>query len=201
MRLNLGIRRRLAPLCDNDQRKILLLNSLLFTMGGSPFIYYGDEIGMGDNIWLDDRNGVRTPMQWDDTRNSGFSSADIQALYTPIIDDKIYGFQTINVANLRKDPDSILNKIRHMIATRKKFKPFGWGDFKWLEIGTKAIAAYTRSFENETLLVFNNLSTEEQSIALEGKEHEYIDLLTKRVYNPDKIVLQPFEYLWLKQES
>jgi len=119
-RINLGIRRRLAPLLDNDQRKILLMHSMLLTMVGSPFLYYGDEIGMGDNVNLFDRNGLRTPMQWDDSLNAGFSDADPEKLYAPVIKDDVYGFQRVNVAAQEADPDSLLNRLRHMIRVRKE---------------------------------------------------------------------------------
>ena len=198
MRLNLGIRRRLAPLLDNDQRKIMLLNSMLFTMVGSPFIYNGDEIGMGDNIWLDDRNGVRTPMQWDASPNAGFSEADPKNLYTPVIDNLEFGHKIVNVAAQRLDPDSLLNKVRYMIAIRKQYKVFGWGDFKWLEVGTKSVAAYSRSFQDETMLILNNLSAEKVTLALPVTPQPYINVLDGMAYAAETITLNPYQYLWLK---
>ena len=198
MRLNLGIRRRLAPLLDNDQRKIALLNSMLFTFPGSPILYYGDEIGMGDNIWLPDRNGVRTPMQWENDFNAGFSEAPVQAVYTYIIDDEIYGPTKVNVVNERKNPDSLFNTIRHMIAVRKQHRVFGWGDFDWLEVHTKAVAAYTRSYHDEKLYILNNLSDNNQRIVLNENPREYTDLLTGESFSAGGIELGPYKHLWLK---
>ena len=198
MRLNLGIRRRLAPLLDNDQRKIALLNSMLFTFPGSPILYYGDEIGMGDNIWLPDRNGVRTPMQWENDFNAGFSEAPVQAVYTYIIDDEIYGPTKVNVVNERKNPDSLFNTIRHMIAVRKQHRVFGWGDFDWLEVHTKAVAAYTRSYHDEKLYILNNLSDNNQRIVLNENPREYTDLLTGESFSAGGIELGPYQHLWLK---
>jgi len=195
MRLNLGIRRRLAPLVDNDTRQIALLNSMLFTFPGSPILYYGDEIGMGDNIWLPDRNGVRTPMQWTDEFNAGFSPASVQSIYTPVVDDEEFGPTKVNVDAQLVDPDSLFNIIRHMITIRKEHKVFGWGDFNWVDVGTKAVAAYTRSFEDETLLILNNLSDEAQEIEL---DKPYNDLLTKTDFPAGNLTLQPYQYLWLK---
>ena len=190
MKLNLGIRRRLAPLLDNDARKISLLKSMLFTLPGSPIIYYGDEIGMGDDITLFDRNGVRTPMQWDSSPNAGFSNAS--KLYAPIVNAA-----EANVAAQQDDPNSLLNTIRHMIATRKKHKAFGWGDFKWADVGTQALAAYTRSFENERLLILNNLSDKTQKIML---SQDYTDLLSGRAFPAGALTLDAYQYLWLKPE-
>jgi maltose alpha-D-glucosyltransferase/alpha-amylase len=193
MKLNLGIRRRLAPLVDNDARKVGLLNSMLFTFPGSPIIYYGDEIGMGDNIWLFDRNGVRTPMQWDTSQNAGFSNAE--KLYAPIINDETFALEKINVASQENDPNSMLNIIRHMVATRKEHKVFGWGDFNWVEVGTKAVAAYTRSFEDETIFALNNLSDESHTIEL---DKTYTDLLSGKTLAANKLTLEPYQYFWLK---
>ena len=205
MRINLGIRRRLAPLLDNDRRKIELANSLLFTMPGSPILYYGDEIGMGDNIELFDRNGVRTPMQWDSSPNAGFSSAAPDQLYAPLIDNETFGYETVNVAAQRADPGSLWNTIRQMIALRKANPAFGWGSFTWAEVGSPAVAAYWRSFEGESLLILNNLSSEAQDVllTLPGGEPGLEDLFTGRVISAagaEKIplTLNPYEYLWLK---
>ncbi|UCC88055.1 MAG: maltose alpha-D-glucosyltransferase, partial [Anaerolineales bacterium] len=128
MRLNLGIRRRLAPLLSNDRARLELANSLLFTLPGSPVIYYGDEIGMGDDIWLEDRDGVRTPMQWTAGLNAGFSSADSDRLYCPVIDDPTYGYQQVNVEAQQADPDSLLNQMRNMIRIRKAHAALGRGE-------------------------------------------------------------------------
>jgi maltose alpha-D-glucosyltransferase/alpha-amylase len=163
MRLNLGIRRRLAPLLDNDRRKIELANSLLFTLPGSPVLYYGDEIGMGDNIFLEDRDGVRTPMQWNGTFRAGFSLSDNQEFYLPLIRDAEYGPQNVNVAAQLADPGSLLNAIRRMIQVRKSSKALGWGSFRWIDIGDAALAVYLRECRGEAgmVLVINNLSGEQ----------------------------------------
>ena len=195
MRLNLGIRRRLAPLLENDPRQISLLKSMLFTFPGSPIIYYGDEIGMGDNIWLPDRNGVRTPMQWTDDFNAGFSQAPVQSMYAPVIDDEQFGPTKVNVDAQRTDLNSLFNVTRHLIAVRKRHQAFGWGDFNWVDVGTKSVAAYTRSFKDETLFILNNLSNEAQEIELD-KAHT--DLLTKTDFPAGKLTLQPYQYLWLR---
>jgi maltose alpha-D-glucosyltransferase / alpha-amylase len=164
MRLNLGIRRRLAPLLDNDRRKIELANSLLFSLPGSPVIYYGDEIGMGDDIWLPDRNGVRTPMQWDDSANAGFSSAPADRLFTPLIQNDDFGPQRVNLTAQRTDPNSFWHTVRRMIEARKSHKAFGRGSFAWAETGNPSIAAYWRVYNNERILIVNNLADEPQTI-------------------------------------
>ena len=127
MRINVGIRRRLAPLVENSRRRVELLNSLLFSLPGTPIIYYGDEIGMGDNIYLGDRNGVRTPMQWSGDRNGGFSRADPARLYAPPIMDPVYGYQAINVEAQERFPFSLLNWMKRLIAMRKQHRVFGRG--------------------------------------------------------------------------
>ncbi|MEX1248767.1 MAG: maltose alpha-D-glucosyltransferase [Anaerolineales bacterium] len=158
MRLNLGIRRRLAPLLENDRKKIQLANSLLFTLPGSPIVYYGDEIGMGDNIWLNDRDGVRTPMQWTQEKNAGFSNA--ASLFNPVIDAAPYSPDHVNVADQQADLASLYYMTKNMIAVRKVHRAFGWGDFTWAPVNDrKHIAAYFRSYEGEKLLILNNLSS------------------------------------------
>lgn len=206
MRLNLGIRRRLAPLLDNNQRKIALANSLLFSLPGSPTIYYGDEIGMGDNIWLPDRNGVRTPMQWKPETNAGFSTADPDELYSPLISDPEYSPEAVNVQSVKNDLDSIWYKVRRMIQVRKDSRVFGWGDFHWADINTNAIAAYWRSYEEGSILVVNNLSGESQRVEIgipEGLIHKCRDLITDKlppshVKGNVVLELEPHEYRWLE---
>ena len=132
MRINVGIRRRLAPLVENSRRRIELLNYLLLTLPGTPVIYYGDELGMGDNIYLGDRNGVRTPMQWTGDRNAGFSRADPARLFAPVIMDPVYGYQAINVEAQEESAFSLLNWMKRMIALRKQFKVFGRGTLQFL---------------------------------------------------------------------
>ncbi|MGE3774849.1 MAG: maltose alpha-D-glucosyltransferase, partial [Gammaproteobacteria bacterium] len=155
-RINLGIRRRLAPLLDNDLAKIQLVNSLLLSMPGSPIIYYGDEIGMGDNVFLGDRNGVRTPMQWSPDRNAGFSRADPQRLYFPPIMDAVYGYEAVNVEAQARDPSSLLNWMRRMLAVRRTTQAFGRGSLRFLHPGNRKILAYVREYEGDVILCVAN---------------------------------------------
>jgi len=202
MRLNLGIRRRLAPLLDNDRRKLELLNSILFTLPGSPVIYYGDEIGMGDNIWLEDRDGVRTPMQWTAGPNAGFSNAPADRLYAPVIDDPVYGYQRVNVAAQRDDPESLFNFTRRLVALRKKHPCFGRGTFELVDAGNPAVLAYRREYRGERVLALHNVSEAEQTgtVDLGGAttgDRPYIDLLTGNTYSSGPLTLAPYQYLWL----
>jgi maltose alpha-D-glucosyltransferase/alpha-amylase len=158
MRLNLGIRRRLAPLMEGSRRRIELLNSLLFSFPGTPILYYGDEIGMGDNFYLGDRNGVRTPMQWSADRNGGFSRANPAALYSPPIMDPVYGYQTVNVEAQLENPSSLLLWMRNMIRLRKLFKVFGRGDIEFLPVANRAVLAYLRRSKNDVILCVANFS-------------------------------------------
>ncbi|MBF0347025.1 MAG: maltose alpha-D-glucosyltransferase [Magnetococcales bacterium] len=167
MRVNVGIRRRLAPLMENNRDKIDLVNFLLMTLPGSPIIYYGDEIGMGDNIYLGDRNGVRTPMQWSPDRNAGFSKADPQRLYLPPNMDPIFGFQAINVEAQERNPSSMLHRIKRLISVRKKFNAFGRGRITFLEPGNRKILSYVRQWEDETILCVVNLSRSAQPVELD----------------------------------
>jgi maltose alpha-D-glucosyltransferase/alpha-amylase len=167
MRLNLGIRRRLAPLLDNDRARIEVANSLLFTLPGAPVVYYGDELGMGDNIWLEDRDGVRTPMQWSAGPNAGFSAAGAEELCAPVIDDEVYGYQRLNVEAQQGDAGSLLNWMREAIRVRKAHAALGRGEVRFLEAANRAVLAYLRSDGEETILVANNLSAEEQVIELD----------------------------------
>jgi len=207
MRLNLGIRRRLAPLLDNDRRKIELAYSLLFTLPGSPVIYYGDEIGIGDNIWLKDRDGVRTPMQWSEERNAGFSNAD--TLYAPAINDDVFGYARVNVAAQRDDPNSLWSAIKRMIAIRRTHRVFGRGDCRFLISENSTILAYTRQYGGESILVVNNLSHREQEVALGLQTFEHtrpLDLLKDQVLplvarSPYRLRLDPHEFLWLKLQK
>ena len=152
MRRNVGIRRRLAPLLENSRRKIELMNSLLLSLPGAPVIYYGDEIGMGDNVYLGDRNGVRTPMQWSGDRNAGFSRADPARLYDPVITDPVYGYQAVNVEAQERLPTSLLEWMRRMIRVRKRFKAFGRGSLEFLNADNRRVLAYVRAYEDEVLL-------------------------------------------------
>src|SRR3954463_997375 len=148
-RLNLGIRRRLAPLMENDRRKIEILNALLFSLPGTPIVYYGDEIGMGDNFFLGDRDGVRTPMQWTPDRNGGFSRADPARLYLPPIMDPVYGFQALNVEAQSRSPSSLLNWMKRMIAVRQSRRAFGRGTLSFLYPSNRKVIAYIRAYGDE----------------------------------------------------
>ncbi|MCC6196856.1 MAG: maltose alpha-D-glucosyltransferase [Burkholderiales bacterium] len=166
MRINLGIRRRLAPLLDNNRRKIELLTSLLLSMIGSPVMYYGDEIGMGDNIFLGDRNGVRTPMQWSPDRNGGFSRADPQRLYLPPVMDPVYGYPAVNVEAQTRSPASLLNWTRRLVAARKAHAAFSRGSVRFLRPGNRKVLAYLRTYGDEVLLCVANLARSSQPVEL-----------------------------------
>ncbi|HYE51032.1 MAG TPA: maltose alpha-D-glucosyltransferase [Azospirillaceae bacterium] len=186
-RINLGIRRRLAPLLDNDRRKIELLNSLLMSMPGTPVIYYGDEIGMGDNVFLGDRDGVRTPMQWTPDRNGGFSRADPAGLYLPAIMDPIYGFQAVNVEAQSRSPTSLLNWMRRLVAVRQQRKCFGRGALRFLYPGNRKVLAYLREHEGETVLCVANLSRSAQAVELDLRASKGcipVELLGGSVFPP-----------------
>jgi len=167
MKLNLGIRRRLAPLLDGDRRRVELLNCLLLTLPGSPIIYYGDEIGMGDNVLLGDRNGVRTPMQWSRDRNAGFSKVDPDGLYLPVIADPVYGYEAVNVAAQVRQPSSLLNVMRQLLAARRTSSVFGRGTIQFLRPRNSRVLAYLRTLEDETLLIVANLSAAPQPVELD----------------------------------
>jgi maltose alpha-D-glucosyltransferase/alpha-amylase len=212
MRLNLGIRRRLAPLLDGDRRKIELLNAILFSLPGSPILYYGDEIGMGDNIWLHDRNGVRTPMQWDGRLNAGFSEADPDRLYAPVIADSRFGYTHINVEAQRADPGSLWHTLRDLIALRREHPAFGFGRAVFLSPNSPAILAFVVSDEKEQILAVHNLSGEPQTADLDLARWQgarLVDLSSKQARNqareqalptigaaPYILALQPYEYAW-----
>ncbi len=167
MRLNLGIRRRLAPLLGNDRARIEVANSILLTLIGSPVLYYGDEIGMGDNIWLEDRDGVRTPMQWDDGPNAGFSNAPADRLSDPVIDDPVFGYQRVNVEAQAADPNSLLNWTRRILRLRRQHPVFGRGALHRLTPDNPAILAYVRQDASETVLIVNNLADSPQEVTLD----------------------------------
>jgi maltose alpha-D-glucosyltransferase/alpha-amylase len=221
MRLNLGIRRRLAPLLDNDMRQIKLLNALLFTLPGAPIIYYGDEIGMGDDIWRHDRNGVRTPMQWDSSQNAGFS--DAEQVYEAVIDDESFGFQQINVAQQQANPDSLWYAIRHMLLIRKQYRAFGRGSFEFVLPDNDGILGYWRVYhdtsgtqdeesdesggqELERFLIIVNLTGETQPVTLDLSARAGscpVDVLTGEAWaqiqtEPYTFDLDPYAYYWLR---
>ncbi len=208
MKINIGIRRRLAPLMDNDRRKIELLNSLLFTMPGTPIIYYGDELGMGDNIYLGDRNGVRTPMQWTGDRNAGFSKADTAMLYSPLNVDPVYGYQALNVEAQVRVPNSLLNWTKRMLAVRKRYKTFGRGTLEWIKPANRAILAYVRKYGGETLLMVHNLAGSAQPVELDLRRFigaEVIELLNEVRFpqvaeHPYQLSLAPYGFFWFRLE-
>ncbi len=167
MRKNVGIRRRLAPLLENSRRKIELMTSFLLSLPGTPVIYYGDEIGMGDNVYLGDRNGVRTPMQWTNDRNGGFSRADAARLYDPLITDPVYGFQAVNVEAQERLPTSLLEWTRRMIRVRKRFQAFGRGSLEFLSADNRRAIAYIREYDDQVLLCVANLSRFAQPLQLD----------------------------------
>jgi maltose alpha-D-glucosyltransferase/alpha-amylase len=167
MRVNGGIRRRLAPLMENSRRRIELMNSLLMSLPGTPVIYYGDEIGMGDNIYLGDRNGVRTPMQWTGDRNAGFSRADAARLYAPVITDPVYGFTAVNVEAQERAPFSLLNWMKRLIALRKQHRVFGRGTMEFVFSPNRKVLAYVRRDDQDTILCVANLSRTVQPVELD----------------------------------
>jgi maltose alpha-D-glucosyltransferase/alpha-amylase len=166
-RINLGIRRRLAPLMEGDRRRIQLMNGLLMSLPGSPIVYYGDEIGMGDNVYLGDRNGVRTPMQWNAGINAGFSAADPERLWLPLISNAIYGYQVINVESQLRNQTSLLSWMRRLIDVRRQTKVFGRGSIEFLKPDNHRVLAFTRTLGRETVLVVNNLSSTAQAVELD----------------------------------
>jgi len=208
MRLNIGIRRRLAPLIGNSRLRIQLLNSLLFSFPGTPVIYYGDEIGMGDNIYLGDRNGVRTPMQWTGDRNAGFSRADFHKLYSPPVMDPVYGYQAINVEAQQRSASSLLNWMKRLIALRKRFKAFGRGSIQFLHPANRKVLAYFRRYENELILAVANLSRFVQPVELDLSEYKgYVPVeLFGRVRFPPIgelpyfLTLGPTSFVWFQLE-
>jgi maltose alpha-D-glucosyltransferase/alpha-amylase len=205
MRLNLGIRRRLAPLLDNNQQKMLLANSLLFTLLGVPIIYYGDEIGMGDSIWLNDRDGVRAPMQWNNRFNAGFSHATSDRMYSPVISDPVYGFQKLNVENAMADQDSLWQHIRRMIHLHKEYLLFANHHYNFLDCANKAVLPVLRQDDDEHILAVHNLSDRSQRARInlgDWAGSKMTDLISQNRYsiseNGDfEVELTPYQYLWL----
>jgi maltose alpha-D-glucosyltransferase/alpha-amylase len=209
MRLNVGIRRRLASLLDNSRRRIELLHALLFCLPGSPFLYYGDEIGMGDNIYLGDRDGVRTPMQWSPDRNAGFSKADFERLYFPAINNPVYGFQSVNVESQMRYDSSLLNWMRQMILLRKEHHVFGRGTMRFVKPENRKIFAFVREHEGETVLCVFNLSQFAQPVELDLAEFDGrtpVEMLGKTRFpavtsQPYQLALAPFGFYWLRIEE
>src|SRR3989440_5924925 len=203
-RLNLGIRRRLAPLMENDRRKIELLNALLISMPGTPVFYYGDEIGMGDNVFLGDRDGVRTPMQWSFDRNGGFSRADPARLYLPPIMDPVYGFEAVNVEAQTRSPSSLLNWVKRLIAARRSRRAFGRGTLRFLFPSNRKVIAYLRALDDEIILCVANLSRSPQAVELDLSEfrgRQPVELLGRRAFPlvgelHYLLTLQPYSFFW-----
>jgi maltose alpha-D-glucosyltransferase/alpha-amylase len=206
MRLNLGIRRRLAPLLDNDRRRIELMHGMLMSLPGTPNIYYGDEIGMGDNTKLGDRNGVRTPMQWNGGWNGGFSNAEPEKLYAPLIHDPVYGYPAVNVVSQKKTEHSLLNWIGRIIAVRKTTSVFGSGSIEFLYPANHRILAYVRQLDNETVLVVNNLSNAAQAVELDLRRYRgniLIEMFGKNLFPrvgdlPYLLTLGPYQFYWFR---
>src|SRR5438067_1457741 len=208
-RINLGIRRRLAPLLANSRRKIELLNTLLFSMPGTPIIYYGDEIGMGDNYYLGDRNGCRTPMQWSSDRNAGFSRANPQQLYLPITIDPEYHYEAVNVENQQKNLSSLLWWLRRVIAMRKNFKAFSRGSLEFLNPDNAKVLAFLRRWEDETIVVVANLSRFAQSAELDLARFAGqvpMEVFSRNLFRPIRksryvITLGPHAYYWFALQA
>lgn len=209
-KINLGIRHRLAPLMGNNRKKIELLNSLLFSLPGTPVIYYGDEIGMGDNVYLGDRDGVRTPMQWSPDRNAGFSSTNPQKLYLPTVLDPEYHYESVNVETQRRNTSSLFWFMKRMINLRKTFKSFGRGDLVFLTVENPKVLAFTRSYEDETLLIVINLSKYAQpaEVELKGfKGYVPVEVFSKNAFPPVSenesyfFTLAPHDYQWFALEK
>jgi maltose alpha-D-glucosyltransferase/alpha-amylase len=209
LRLNVGIRRRLAPLMENSRPRIELMNSLLFSMPGTPIIYYGDEIGMGDNVYLGDRNGVRTPMQWNSDRNAGFSRADPARLYFPVIMDAVYGYEAINVEAQERSPFSLLHWMKRMIALRRQHPVFGRGSLEFFRTGNRKVLTYVRRDGSETILCVANLSRAVQPVEIPLAQFAGLTpvellgqtQLPKIGDQPYFLTLAPYGFYWLRLQE
>jgi maltose alpha-D-glucosyltransferase/alpha-amylase len=206
MRINVGIRRRLAPILEGGRRQMELMNALLMSMPGTPIIYYGDEIGMGDNIYLGDRNGVRTPMQWSTDRNAGFSEADTAALFSPLIVDAPYSYHTVNVAAQERVPTSLLRWMRRLIAVRQEHQAFGRGTWEPLQAHNRRVLVFVRRYRDETILCVNILSRFAQFVELDLREFSGmipLELWSKSPFPaigdwPYLLTLGPHNFLWFR---
>jgi maltose alpha-D-glucosyltransferase / alpha-amylase len=206
MRINLGIRRRLAPMMENDRRRIELLNGLLMSMPGTPIVYYGDEIGMGDNIYLGDRNGVRTPMQWNGGTNAGFSFADPERLYSPLISNSVYGYQVVNVDSQRRFSHSLLSWMKALIKTRNSYRVFSRGTMEFLRPSNHRVLAYVRELGNEKILVVNNLASSAQAVELDVQRYKGyipIEMFGRNLFPrfgdlPYLLTLGPYQFYWFR---
>jgi maltose alpha-D-glucosyltransferase/alpha-amylase len=206
MRLNLGIRRRLAPLLDNDRRRIELMNGMLMSLPGTPIIYYGDEIGMVDNIYLGDRNGVRTPMQWSGGWNGGFSVADPESLYSPPILNPVYGYQAVNVLSQKRTEHSLFSWMKHIMGIRRASPVFGSGSIEFLYPANHRVLAYVRQLGKETVLVVNNLSSAAQAVELDLRRYKgniLIEMFGKNIFPrvgdlPYLLTMGPYQFYWFR---
>ncbi|HEY7502593.1 MAG TPA: maltose alpha-D-glucosyltransferase [Gemmatimonadales bacterium] len=204
MRINLGIRRRLAPLMGNDRRRIELMNALLFSLPGTPVVYYGDEIGMGDNIYLGDRHGVRTPMQWSPDRNAGFSQANPQKLYSPVIIDPEYHYEALNVDAQQNNPHSLLWWMKHIIGLRRQYRAFGRGTLRFLFPENPRVLAFIREYEDERILIVANLSRYAQAVQLDLSDMQGItpiEMFGRTPFpavgsGPYTVTLNPYAFYW-----
>jgi maltose alpha-D-glucosyltransferase / alpha-amylase len=205
-RINLGIRRRLAPLMEGDRRRIELMSGLLMALPGSPILYYGDEIGMGDNIYLGDRNSVRTPMQWSGGFNAGFSTADPERLWLPVISNPVYGYQAVNVESQLRNATSLLNWTRRLIEVRRSTRVFGRGSIAFLKPANHRVLAFTRSFGRETVLVVNNLAGTAQVAELDLSDlagaipiEMFGGSLFPRIgREPYVMMMGPYDFYWFR---
>ena len=206
MRLNLGIRRRLAPLLDNDRRRIELMNGMLMSLPGTPIIYYGDEIGMGDNIHLGDRDGVRTPMQWSGESNGGFSTADPESLYSPPILNPVYGYQAVNVLSQERFDHSLLSWMKHLMQIRQSTQVFGSGSIEFLYPANHRVLAYIRQLGRETVLVVNNVSSSAQAVELDLRRYKgniLIEMFGRNIFPrigdlPYLLTMGPYQFFWFR---
>jgi maltose alpha-D-glucosyltransferase / alpha-amylase len=206
MRIYHGIRRRLAPLLENDRRRIELLNGLLMSMPGTPIVYYGDEIGMGDNVLLGDRNGVRTPMQWTSGANAGFSLAESECMYAPVISDAVYGYQAINVDSQKASGHSLLSWMKSLIQVRNSSRVFSRGSIEILQPANHRVLAYVRKFKEERVLVVNNLSSSAQAVELDVSRYKGalpIEMFGGNLFPrfgdaPYLLTLAPYQFYWFR---
>jgi maltose alpha-D-glucosyltransferase / alpha-amylase len=205
-RINLGIRRRLAPLMEGDRRRIELMSGLLMSLPGSPIVYYGDEIGMGDNVYLGDRNGVRTPMQWNGGFNAGFSTADPERLWLPLVSNALYGYQAVNVESQHRNPSSLLNWMRRLIEVRRETRVFGRGSIEFLKPDNHRVLAFTRTLGRETVLAINNLSGTAQAVELDLSPWAGaipIEMFGASIFprirrEPYIMMMGPYDFFWFR---
>jgi maltose alpha-D-glucosyltransferase/alpha-amylase len=206
MRINVGIRRRLSPLMEGGRRQMEAMNAMLMSLPGTPIIYYGDEIGMGDNIYLGDRNGVRTPMHWSADRNAGFSEADTAALFAPLIVDAPYSYHTVNVAAQERSPTSWLRWMRRLIAVRQQYKAFGRGTWEPLQANNRRVLVFLRRYKDELILCVHNLSRFAQYVELDLRDLSGmipLELWSKNPFPPIGewpylLTLGPHNFLWFR---